>query len=135
VSCIRTTAPAAATPAATGRGRRRLGRQLRRSLDEHARSVDRRTVEPETLAIPHLVADDLLRLVDAVLVVVEEDARMILFFRHHQAPLAVEGDDDVAVVLIGWIDPFDREARQCAELDARHAVGDQAGLIRGLPFG
>ena len=70
--------------------------------------------------------------VDAVLVVVEQDPRVVLLLRDDQASLAVEGDDDVAVVLVGRVDALDAEAGQRAELHAGHGLRDQARLVRRL---
>ena len=119
-----------ATAAASARlRRRRLGRQLRGRLDEHARAPHRRAVEPEALAVADLVAQDLLALVDPVLVLVEHDSREILLLRDHESPLAVEGDDDVAVGLVGRVDALDVEAGQSAELHAGHGLVHEACLI------
>lgn len=128
-------ARSAATAATSALGRRRrFCREFGRRFHQHARPPHRRTVEPESLAVSDFVAENFFGLVDAVVVRVEQDARMILFLGHHEATLAVERHDNVAVVLVRGIDALDCETGQRAELHACHCLRHQARLVRRLTF-
>ena len=57
-------------------------------------TVQRRTVEPDTLAVLHLVADDLLRLGDPVRIGIQQPYWMPAFLRHDGHAVRVKGDLD-----------------------------------------
>src|SRR5690606_37705750 len=109
------------SPPAAGRRR-----GLRRRVGHRARSVHRRPVEPEALAVADLLTDDLLGLVGAVAVVVEHPARKVVFLRDDEPALGIEREDDVAVGAVDRIDAFDREIGKGPEADARDGAFDES---------
>ena len=102
-------------------GRRRLSLRHRGV----ARSIERRPVVPQPLAVLDAGADDHLALEDAVVVGVDEPARMVLLLRHDQPALAVEGHRDVGIGLPRRHDALDGEVRQRGEAARLAARGER----------
>ena len=106
-----------------------------RLLHVHARPIHGPAVEPQALAVSDFVGDDLFRLVNAVVVGVQQQARVIQLFRDHEPAEAVERQRDIGVGLVGWVHTFDDETRQRAELHASNGLRHHLRLVRGLATG